>query len=155
MSKVIFIFCAAYLMSLSSAFAFDLGLRAIGGRMQFEGNDNLQKYFELELYGDYKYSETLAFRGSLFGRSVDGDQFFGGQLVTPLNVKIAPKLFSYMAPGYRFMSRGFSAPTLEAGLNLSTFGDWGLGYRLIFNEWVKNGLKNETQFFISCSFEAG
>lgn len=137
----------------TSSYALDFGVRASGGQQQLKSSSDSQKYFETELHVQHRFTENLAARVSVFGRSLDEDEFWGVQASAPLSLYVQSLGFSsYMAPGYRFMNKGFSAPTLESGLNFAFLGGSGLGYRLIFNEWVKNGLKTEAQFFFSFSF---
>ena len=131
---------------------FNFGLSATTGRMQFTGQSDSDKHIEIELFSQYTLFENLGLRLSAFGRVGDERNFSGGQISIPLNLEAKPLFFStYMAPGYRFMSGGFHAPTLETGFS---WDRWGLGYRLIFNDWVKNGLETEAQFFFQISLGA-
>jgi len=136
-----------------AAFPIDFGIRASSGRLQFVDQVEFEKYAEAELYAEYKFSNMFAVRLGGFGRFSEDRDYSGAQLAMPLILDVNRLgLATYMAPGYRYMNRGLSAPTLESGLNLKMLGDFGLGYRLILNEWVKNGLRTEGQFFISFSF---
>lgn len=145
--------CVLIFGMVSQASALDFGIRGSGGQMQLKSSADSQKYFETELHIQHRVSENLALRAAVFGRSLDDDEFWGVQVSAPLSLYVQTLgLSSYMALGYRFMNKGFSAPTLESGLNFAFLGGSGLGYRLIFNEWVKNGLKTEAQFFFSVSF---
>jgi len=135
----------------------DFGVRVNGGRLQFENQvedtADFEKYVEAEAYVQYFLSNMFALRLGGFGRFSDDRNYGGFQFSSPLVLDVKRLgLATYMAPGYRYMNRGLSAPTLESGLNLNFIGDVGLGYRLILNEWVKNGLKTEGQVFVSFGF---
>jgi len=152
--KAVLFFLLSLFSSLSyAAFPIDFGLRASSGKLQFVDQVDFEKYAEAELYAEYRMSNMFAVRLGGFGRFTDDRNYGGAQLATPLILDVNRLgLATYMAPGYRYVNRGLSAPTLESGLSLKMLGDFGVGYRLILNEWVKNGLKTEGQFFISFSF---
>lgn len=148
--KLIAVFFLTFVTSLAQA---NFSLRLNTGVMEFEPSAEQKKYAELELGYDYALSEALSLRASAFGRSADEETFWGFQVATPLSL-IVPGGFigSYLAPGYRYMNDDYSAPLIEGGINLYFLGNFGLGYRAILNEWVKNGLRNESQFFVSVEF---
>ncbi|MGH1468554.1 MAG: hypothetical protein ACRBBP_06710 [Bdellovibrionales bacterium] len=128
--------------------ALDFSTKATSGVMELSSSLDEQKYFEAEVSVGYRLTEAFSLKGSVFGRFSDEKEYWGVQVSTPLTL-ILPGNFlsSYIAPGYRYMNDSYSAPTIEGGLNFHFMGSFGLGYRLIFNEWVKNGLKTESQFF--------
>lgn len=155
MIKILAVLGSVSLLSAQSwaGLPIDFGARLNSGRLQFVDQSDFEKYLEVEVYSQYYFSNMWAVRLSGFGRLSDERNYGGAQLSTPLILDVNRLgLATYMAPGYRYMNRGLSAPTLESGLNLKMLGDVGLGYRLILNEWVKNGLKTEGQFFFSIGF---
>ena len=131
----------------------DLGVRVNSGRQQFVDEGVFEKYLEVEAYGQYHLFNMFAVNLGAFARLTDERNYGGAQLSTPLILDIKRLgVSTYMAPGYRFMNRGLSAPTLGSGVTLKMLGEFGIGYRLILNEWVKNGLKTEGQVFLSVGF---
>jgi|GEM_PF-2960570 len=149
------LFICIFICSLPAmaALPLDFGLRINSGRLQFVDQIEFKKYVETEIYAQYYISNMWALRLGGFGRFSDERNYGGAQIAVPFILDVNRlSLATYMAPGYRYMNRGFSAPTLESGLNLKMIGNLGIGYRLILNEWVKNGLKTEGQFFLSLGF---
>jgi len=143
-------FCAVESLA---ALPVDFGFRITSGKLQYVDQPDFEKYVEAEVHAQYYFSNMFALRLGGFGRFSDEQNYGGAQLSAPLILDVNRLgLATYMAPGYRYMNKGLSAPTLESGLNLKMLGDLGIGYRLILNEWVNNGLKTEGQFFVSISF---
>lgn len=109
-------------------------------------------YIEADLYLDYiLIPEISTARLSLLSRVSDAKDYLGVQFALPFFLNIPEVgLRSYLAPGYRLISRGHHAPQIEGAISLAAFQNLGMGvgYRLIFNEWTDNGLKDESQFFI-------
>lgn len=133
--------------------AFYYGLRGNVGIMEAEPSGLKKNYTEAEILVEYKLSQPFSLQGSVFSRFVNSETYFGAQIVMPLRAFLPGSfLSSYIAPGYRYMNKGHSAPILEGGLNMYFLGNIGLGYRFIFNEWVGNGLKTEGQFFATVYF---
>lgn len=136
-----------------SAAALDLSVKATSGTMALSSELDKQKYLETELSAGYRLSEAFSLKGSIFGRFADKKEYWGVQVAAPLTLVLPGNfLSSYVAPGYRYMNDSYSAPTIEGGLNFHFLGSFGVGYRFIFNEWVKNGLKTESQFFAAVYF---
>ncbi len=132
---------------------FDSSIRITSGVMKLVSSLDDQKYIESEIATSYRPSQTLSLQGAVFARFVNKKQYWGIQMLTPFTLVVVRRfLSSYFAPGYRYMNNNYSSPILEGGLKFHSMGGMGLGYRFIFNNWVKNGLKTESQFFISISF---
>ncbi len=129
------------------------GARGNFGVMEAASMGVKENYTELELLADYKVSQSFSLQGSVFSRFSGSKTYWGGQVVAPLKAFLPGSfLSSYIAPGYRYMDGGYSAPVLEGGLNMYLLWNFGVGYRFIFNEWVKNGLLTESQFFATVYF---
>ena len=121
------------------------------GSMQKTGQDS-NSFSELDLGLRYTFDETFSVQGSFLTRFVENDEkYYGGQLIAPVSLEIGSPQFSvqsYLAPGYRFLS-GYHAPLIEGGVGLQLdIFRVGVGYRLVFNGLVKNGLEDESQLFI-------
>ncbi len=133
--------------------ALDYSVNATSGVMELNSSLDEQKYFEAEMVLGYRVTEAVSFEGAVFGRFADDKEYWGVQVGAPLTLVLPGSfLSSYIAPGYRYMNDSYSAPTIGGGLNFHFIGNFGVGYRFIFNEWVKNGLKTESQFFARMYF---
>jgi hypothetical protein len=153
---IAFIFFLA-LFSQNASANLSFGARAATGEMQVVGEFEESSFLEAEFVSSYTFSQSLAIEGSVFGRFTDENEFWGLQVTSPVRLILPGGVAtSYLAPGYRYMDDGFGAPLIEGGFVLGGLplfsARFGLGYRFIFNEWVKNGLKTESQFFISTYF---
>lgn len=132
---------------------FRYAARVASGVMTILPAPEENKYAEGELVGSYKYSQSFSLQGSIFSRFTDDDNYWGAQVTAPLTLYVPGAfLSSYIAPGYRYMNDGYGAPVMEGGINIHALGRIGVGYRFIFNEWVSNGLKTESQFFVTAYF---
>jgi hypothetical protein len=153
MKLAFFLFVMFFSLQSAKALPIEFAARVSSGKLQFVDQLDFEKYVEAEVYAQYYFSNMFALRLGGFGRFSDEQNYGGAQFAAPLILDVNRLgLSTYMAPGYRYMNRGLSAPTLESGLNLKMLGDIGIGYRLILNEWVNNGLKTEGQFFVSVGF---
>ncbi len=143
------------ILSLITSWAkaeLNFSIRMTSGVMKLVSSLDTQKYIESEINVGYRLSQALNLQGAAFTRFTNKKEYWGLQVLTPLTLIVSRHfLSSYFAPGYRYMNDSYSSPILEGGLKFYFLKGFGLGYRFIFNEWVKNGLKTESQFFISIS----
>lgn len=120
------------------------------------GNRNGTNYTEANVGINLLVTKGVIWRNALWGRfqsevkeAYGIDTSVRGQLDLG-DYKNGASLF--VAPGYRFTTESSvdPAPFGEAGLTLRAGGiSIGGGIKTIFNEWVKNGIENDTQYFVT------
>ncbi len=120
------------------------------------GNRNGSTYTEANVGINLLATKNITWRNSLFGRFQSGskevygiDTSIRGVLETG---DYRNGLSLFVAPGYRFTTESSvdPAPFGEAGLTVRAGGiSIGGGIKTIFNEWVKNGVENDTQYFVT------
>lgn len=125
------------------------------GDMQFEGQDS-ESFTESQLGLRYAFNPTFSIQASVLARFVENDEnYYGGQVLAPITSSVLPSLLSlqaYLAPGFRVL-RGFEAPLMEGGVSTGFRRiRLGVGYRVIFNEALSNGLEDESQIFFFTTF---
>jgi len=143
----------SFFVEVSWSLPIEFGFRVNSGQQQLADENQFDKYFELEMNLQYHFTNFFAARLGGLGRFTDEHNYGGLEFSAPLILEVKSLgLSTYMAPGYRYLNRGLSSPTLESGVTFRSLGNFGLGYRLILNDWVKNGLKTEGQIFFSLHF---
>jgi hypothetical protein len=153
--KTLLVFLFFFFSSLGANAYLTYHAAVTTGDMQFEGRSS-ESFTESQLGLRYSFSPVFSIQASLLARFVENDEnYYGGQVLAPITSSVLPSLLSlqaYLAPGFRVL-RGFEAPVMEGGVSTGFRSvRLGVGYRVIFNEALSNGLEDESQVFIFTSF---
>lgn len=124
---------------------YDVGLSA--------GNANNVSYTEANLGINAYFMDYFSWRNSIFSRFITGqDNIYG--LDTSLRGifsagNSAGGFTAFAGPGWRFVSRGDSAPFAEAGVVVKLAGiSLGGGVKSVYNSAIRQGAENDTQYFL-------
>ncbi len=147
-----FCWCFLLLIFSISLKANEITYELTGAVGTMKSSQGSETYNEVELGANYKVNDFFSLRGSAFTRFTK-TSYSGLNLASRFFMTYRAGDFimqSFVGPGYRFMSRGFHAPLIEGGIGFKYPGiQFSLGYRMIANESVDNGLDNDGQFFLS------
>lgn len=124
---------------------FDVGLSA--------GNTNGASYTEANLGINAYFLDYFAWRNSIFSRFVTGQDNVYGLDTSLRGVFSAGNqnggFTAFAGPGWRFVSKGDSAPFAEGGVVVKLGGiSIGGGAKAVFNSAIRSGAADDTQYFL-------
>jgi hypothetical protein len=120
------------------------------------GSSGGRSYSEASLGLNAFISDWFVWRNAGFGRFSDATEtVYGLDSSARLMADIGDRaigMTAFVGPGYRFVTRGDSAPFAEAGLTLHAGGlSIGGGAKRVFNSAIRSDAADDTQYFIVLS----
>jgi hypothetical protein len=118
------------------------------------GSVNGVSVSEMNVGVNAQFAEFFTWRNSGFARFQTGtENVYGLDTSLRAGIDVGDEAMSFSAfagPGWRFVSKGTSAPIVEGGLGFRTGGlHIGGGAKVIMNSVAVSGASNETQYFIT------
>lgn len=118
------------------------------------GSSNGVNVSEMNVGVNAHFGDFLTWRNSGFARFQTGvENVYGLDTSLRLGLDVGDESMSFSAfagPGWRFVSKGTSAPIVEGGLGFRAGGlHIGGGAKVILNSLAVSGASNETQYFIT------